>query len=348
MESPSFSFGDSAADELLETIMAATAQYGRKGNREQVLNRMRARLEMGYWTFPPPPGYRFERHPLHKKVLVPTEAARRALGPALDAFGRARLLTQRDMGVFLQEQGFWADRRPATVTGCLAKGIYPRYMCYWQQCPLYGHSYSAREKVEPAFVGLLRSLEPDPEFIGLVEEYAPETWERMRGEGETRRRELRRELAAAREEVAGLVRRLGRASDLVADELEREIVALKAREAEVERRLAKEAEDAPDYAEAWGRVSTWFRRPSELWKDGSQTTKNTVHRIVFTASPAFVLGEGFSTYDLTLPYQLSNEFKHNKTRVVDLSGESLHSVMGEIARWRTVLMPEFQKFLLSR
>jgi len=116
LESPSFTFGDTASDELLETIMAATAQYGRKGNREQVLNRQKARLQMGYWTFPAPPGYRFEKHPVHKKILVPTDAARRALAPALEGFAAGRLQTNRAFVLYLQENGFFDDGRPMGVT----------------------------------------------------------------------------------------------------------------------------------------------------------------------------------------------------------------------------------------
>jgi site-specific DNA recombinase len=116
LESPSFTFGDTASDELLETIMAATAQYGRKGNREQVLNRQKARLQMGYWTFPAPPGYRFEKHTLHKKILVPTDAARRVLAPALEGFAAGRLQTNRAFVLYLQENGFFADWRPMGIT----------------------------------------------------------------------------------------------------------------------------------------------------------------------------------------------------------------------------------------
>jgi site-specific DNA recombinase len=116
LESPSFTFGDTASDELLETIMAATAQYGRKGNREQVLNRQKARLQMGYWTFPAPIGYRFEKHTVHKKIIVPTDAARRVLAPALDGFATGRLQTNRAFVLYLQENGFFNDWRPMGIT----------------------------------------------------------------------------------------------------------------------------------------------------------------------------------------------------------------------------------------
>ena len=418
LESPSFTFGDSASDELLETIMAATAQYGRKGNREQVLNRQKARLQMGYWTFPAPPGYSYEKHPLHKKVIVPTPEARKVLASGLEGFALGRLQTNRELALYLQSHSFfdgkcrdnitvldkritrilevlplyagfieyapWQIERVAgqheaiitplvlarleerlerktrpmgavrvdsaalfilrnfvrcagcgrPLTGSLAKGKYPRYFCYNQvNCNQYGHSFSASEKIEPAFEQLLISLAPKDEFMEVAELHSKYVWQKRAAEWGHERTRLERQAATAQENVSGLIRRLARASDMVAGEIEKEVAALKDQAHTLERQLARYREDPPNYPCAFERVSTLFRNPHGYWKNGSDKEKRTVHRMVFTVAPTFDLKTGFSTYELTLPYQISTTFGHTKEHMVDLTGESWHQFMDTLLRW---------------
>src|SRR5438045_3072721 len=61
LESPSHKFGEEPEEIFVESIMAATAELERNQNRRQVRNRMQARLEAGYWTVYPPPGYTFAK-----------------------------------------------------------------------------------------------------------------------------------------------------------------------------------------------------------------------------------------------------------------------------------------------
>ena len=417
LESPSFTFGESAADELLETIMAATAQYGRKGNREQVLNRQKARLQMGYWTFPAPPGYVYEKHPAHKKIMVPTDAARKVLASGLEGYALGRLQTNRELALYLKEHGFFATsyrenitilekrisrimdvlplyagfieyapwqiervqgqheailtpaalarleerlgrkarpvgaaRADPTVqfilrnfvrcagcgrplTGCLAKGKYPRYFCYNQAgCDRYGHSFSAREiRTRLRAVPLLLDAQktsswswPHPREPCLAKACV--------GVGQGARF-VRSEVRGSRENIGGLVRRLGKASELVAGEIEKEIAVLKEQAHALELQVAQYSEAPPDYPRAFERVSTLFCNPYGYWKNGSDKDKRTVHRMVFTVAPTFDLETGFSTYELTLPYQISTTFGHTKEHMVDLTGESWHRFIDTILRW---------------
>lgn len=428
MESPHFRFEDTPEGKFVETVIAAQAELERNQNKRQVLSRMRARLEQGYWTFPPPPGYRYERHPAHKKWLVPTEETRRVLGTALALYGSARFLTQRELALHLRDQGYFGNgdsrtgitvlekrvgrilstsmlplyaglleytpwgigRRearheavitPATLlkiearlstpgrpwgapradadsllilrnfvrcracgrplTGSLAKGKYPRYNCYFQECPLYGHSYSAREKVTPAFVSLLRSLAPSPEFMDLLEMQVGRLGDRTDEERKAARAVLERDLKEARGDIQTLARRVARAgSDAIASALEAEIAALSARAAETEVRLAEEGE-TPNYREALRAVNTWFRDPAGMWESGSDNQKRTVHRIVFTVPPVFDPIQGFNTYELSLPYRVSAAFSRSNQRVVDLAGRTSHlrqawlNILESFRQWTT-------------
>ena len=107
LESPSFAFENNAMGEFVELIFAGIAQYGRTGNREQVINRQRARLESGFWTFPAPPGYTYCKHPVHKKLLVPDPVPSRGIRQVLEAFAAGRFNSKRDMVRFLQEKGYF-------------------------------------------------------------------------------------------------------------------------------------------------------------------------------------------------------------------------------------------------
>jgi site-specific DNA recombinase len=417
LESPSFQFGESASDELLETIMAATAQYGRNGNREQVLNRMRSRLESGYWTFPTPIGYLFEKHPLHKKIMVPSRVARSILGPALEDFGTGRLQTQRELGLHLQEQGFFHDIRPASttvlekrvsrmmellplyagfleykdwkidrraaqhepilsplglarieerlykkvrpigtvradtnmhfplrnfircagcgrpLTGSLAKREYPRYHCYYQKCPKHGHSYSSKKIIEPAFKALLQEITPTPELVNLLQFELRKTWSKNSAEQKQATTSLEQELSTVQKEIQGFIRRLGRVSDSLAEEIEREVGELKLREIEVRRRMEEAYEPTPNFHDVWKTVHTYFEHPLELWESGSSKDKQALLRMVFTTAPTFDLKNGLNTCDLSLPYRVSRNFWHSKEGVVEVTGESWHQIGEHIRRW---------------
>ncbi|MEO0763326.1 MAG: recombinase family protein, partial [Pseudomonadota bacterium] len=70
LESPSIEFGDDSDSILVENLLASVSQHQRQKNGEQVKNRQRARVMNGYWTFPPPAGYKYDKVPGHGKLLV--------------------------------------------------------------------------------------------------------------------------------------------------------------------------------------------------------------------------------------------------------------------------------------
>ena len=54
LEGVNFEFDDSPENQLLETMVVAQGEYERHKNRERVIARQRARLQLGYWVFLPP------------------------------------------------------------------------------------------------------------------------------------------------------------------------------------------------------------------------------------------------------------------------------------------------------
>ncbi len=101
---PTFRFDDSPEGAFVETVIAATAELERKQNRRQVIRRMKARLQAGYWVFGPPLGYRYGKQ-RGQKILVPDAPVSDAVTEALEKYASGELPTQRSVGRFLQQQG---------------------------------------------------------------------------------------------------------------------------------------------------------------------------------------------------------------------------------------------------
>jgi len=57
LESPSIEFGEDSYSVLVENLLASVSQHQRQKNSEQTKNRMRARIQNGYWVFQAPVGY---------------------------------------------------------------------------------------------------------------------------------------------------------------------------------------------------------------------------------------------------------------------------------------------------
>lgn len=84
--------------------MAATAQLEREQNKEQVRNKMKARIERGYWCFCPPTGYKYVKDKDHGKLLSPIHPIADIIGEGLTAFGEDRLKGQVDLRNFLMSK----------------------------------------------------------------------------------------------------------------------------------------------------------------------------------------------------------------------------------------------------
>lgn len=94
---PNYNFDDSAEGEFVETIFAAQNELERKQNRRQVCQKMKARVERGYWCFCQPTGYEFRKDKEHGKLLFPVHPVADLIAEGLEAFADNRLLDQGDL-----------------------------------------------------------------------------------------------------------------------------------------------------------------------------------------------------------------------------------------------------------
>ncbi|BDI34133.1 hypothetical protein CCAX7_61840 [Capsulimonas corticalis] len=116
LESPSFRFEDSPESNFMETVLAGAAELERNQNRQQVLNRMKARLETGHWAFRCPPGYVMGRTGAHRKVMVPDGGRAELIREALTGFASNRFFSLMDVQRFLSAHGFFGSGRRGSVT----------------------------------------------------------------------------------------------------------------------------------------------------------------------------------------------------------------------------------------
>lgn len=155
VECLNFTFEDTPEGEFIETIMAAQGELERKQNKRQVMQKQRARLEKGYWTFYPPPGYKHIKDPHHGKLLVKDEPIAGIIKEAYEGFANGRFLEQKDVQEFLQDHNFKKRVYLHAVKRLLTRPIYAGYIEYpkWEVSRRKGHhepliSLETYEKVQ--------------------------------------------------------------------------------------------------------------------------------------------------------------------------------------------------------
>ena len=136
LESPLFQFEDTPEGKFRETIFAAQAELERTQNARQVRRRTRARMEQGLWAFSAiPPGYRYVRHPVFKKLLDPDPANADMVREALEGFASTRFGSVAEVTQFLASRGFFTPNlrgvsREKTVRRMLRHILYTGHVEY--------------------------------------------------------------------------------------------------------------------------------------------------------------------------------------------------------------------------
>lgn len=135
LESPTMEFGEDSDSILVENLLASVAQHQREKNAEQTRNRMRGRMMNGYWVFRPPPGYRYEKHGAHGKLLVRDEPVASILQEALERYASGTLASFVEIKRFLENQPEYPKDRdgsvhPSRVTELLSRPIYAGYITH--------------------------------------------------------------------------------------------------------------------------------------------------------------------------------------------------------------------------
>lgn len=129
-----FQLEDTPEGKFVETILAAQSALEREQNGRQVVQKMKARIEKGYYAFPCPPGYKYVKDKEHGgKIIVPNEPVASALIEALEGYAAGRFQTQAEVRRFLEGQPSYP--KPASgrlsksgITDTLRRSVYAGYV----------------------------------------------------------------------------------------------------------------------------------------------------------------------------------------------------------------------------
>ena len=130
VESPNFSFEESPEGKFIETIIAAQGQLEREQNRRQVVQKMKARVEAGFWVFRAPVGMKYVPYKGGGKILVRDEPLASIAAEALNGFASNRFASQVEVMRWLETQPEWPKDKPngtirsQTIVRFLRKEVY--------------------------------------------------------------------------------------------------------------------------------------------------------------------------------------------------------------------------------
>ena len=130
-----FKFEDTPEGKFFETIAAAQGTLEREQNARQTLQKMRARMEQGYWVFHAPKGYKYIKSPVTGKDMVPDEPLASIVREALEGYAAGRLETQAEVKRYLESQPPFPTNKQdivpqQRVTDLLTNPLYAGYICH--------------------------------------------------------------------------------------------------------------------------------------------------------------------------------------------------------------------------
>ncbi len=134
IESPNHRFEDTPEGKFVETVLAGAAELERNQNKRQVISRMKARLENGYWPFMPPKGLINRKDPIHGKLLILCDPHASIFKKAIENYRDGILITQDEVRLYLHREyeTVGLSNRPSlsTTVDILKNPLYAGYIAY--------------------------------------------------------------------------------------------------------------------------------------------------------------------------------------------------------------------------
>ena len=97
VECLNFKFDDSPEGEFIETIIAAQGALERKQNGRQVAQKMKARMQSGFWVHNAMVGYKYVKEKGRGRVLIPDQPLAGIVREGLEGFACGRFQTQAEL-----------------------------------------------------------------------------------------------------------------------------------------------------------------------------------------------------------------------------------------------------------
>jgi DNA invertase Pin-like site-specific DNA recombinase len=134
IECLNFKLADTPEGKFVETIFVAQGELEREQNRPQVIQKMKARVEKGYWVFHAPVGYRYTSDRTHGKLLVRDEPLACIVQEAPEGFANGRFNSQAEVKRFLEAKPEFPKDLPNgeirfwKITKILTRSTYAGYI----------------------------------------------------------------------------------------------------------------------------------------------------------------------------------------------------------------------------
>ena len=251
------------------------------------------------------PRWKVSRRKGQHEALVDLETFERVQERLL---GKPRAPARVDLNEDFPLRGFIAcDDCGHALTANWSKGefrSYPYYLCRQPGCVSKGKSI-ARDKVENAFVELLRSLTPARELFDLASAVFRDVWDGQRARSGERKTVLKRELADIEKKVTALVDRIVESeSQTVAAALERRLEELENRKLILSENIAKCGAPIRDYDQTFRTAMAFLASPWNLWKSDRLEDKRATLKLTFSGNLRYSRQEGFRTPQTSLPFKV--------------------------------------------
>ena len=297
VECPNFKFEDTPEGEFVETVVAAQGALERKQIARQTIQKMKARLEQGYFVFRTPVGYRYEAVKGRGKMLVRNEPWASIVKEALEGFPLRGFV---DCG-----------HCESALTASWSRGRtseYPYYLCVNRACPSYGKSIR-RDQIERDFEGVLKQLQPSPSLVEAACAMFKELWNHRLASGESRGRALKKELANIEKQVGQLLDRITETTvSSVITAYENRIRKLEEQKLLLIEKIETGGRPLRSFDEALRTAMEFLASPWKLWSSEVLEQRRTVLKLAFADRLAYVRNEGFRTANLSLPFRTLQGF----------------------------------------
>lgn len=111
-----YNFDESPEGLFAETILAAQNELERHQNRRQVIQKTKARLELGYWAFVAKRGYEMVKDSKCGTLAAPNKKEAPIIKHALEGFSTGIFVRRVDGCRYLIEKGFWKGKNAEKYT----------------------------------------------------------------------------------------------------------------------------------------------------------------------------------------------------------------------------------------
>lgn len=116
IECLNFNFEDTPEGEFIKAIMAAQGDLERKQNGRQVAQKMKARMQLGYWIHNAPVGCKYETIKGRGKMLFPDEPRASIVREAYEGYAVGRFQTLAEVQRFLENSPEFPRNNKGKVT----------------------------------------------------------------------------------------------------------------------------------------------------------------------------------------------------------------------------------------